>query len=71
MRAFAEGPLAGVEINEEAFFAARDYWYGLMGWTPQGVPTPERIQALGLAELLDGISVPLAAELEMIGAYRS
>ncbi len=48
MRAFAEGPLAGVEITEEAFLAARGEWYALMGWTPEGVPTRERLVQLGL-----------------------
>lgn len=53
MKAFAEGPLAGVVIDAGAFQAARQYWYGLMGWTEEGTPTPERLEALGLAELLD------------------
>ncbi len=52
MQAFQEGPLAGVEITPEAFLAARTYWYGLMGWTADGVPTPERIAQLGLSTLL-------------------
>ncbi len=52
MRAFAEGPLAGVEITPAAFMAARQAWYALMGWTPDGVPTQERLAALGLSELL-------------------
>ena len=34
MKAFKDGPLAGVEITQEAFLAARNYWYELMGWTP-------------------------------------
>ena len=52
MTAFRDGPLAGVEITEEAFHAARQMWYGLMGWTEEGVPTPERMQKLGLVHLL-------------------
>jgi aldehyde:ferredoxin oxidoreductase len=52
MQAFTEGPAAGVEITEENLWAARQQWYGLMGWTPEGVPTPERLTAVGLAELL-------------------
>ncbi|MBX7232865.1 MAG: aldehyde ferredoxin oxidoreductase family protein [Caldilineales bacterium] len=51
MQAFAEGPLAGVEINEDAFLNARQTWYELMGWTPAGEPTPERLDALGLSSL--------------------
>ena len=52
MKAFEEGPLAGVEITAEAFHAAKTYWYGLMGWTEEGVPTAERMTELGLAALL-------------------
>jgi len=52
MQAFREGPLAGIEITEEAFYRARQTWYALMGWTPEGVPTPERLRLLGLEEFL-------------------
>ncbi|MCS7040793.1 MAG: aldehyde ferredoxin oxidoreductase C-terminal domain-containing protein, partial [Caldilineales bacterium] len=60
MEAFTEGPLAGVAIDEAAFHAARQYWYGLMGWTADGVPTRARLEALGLTDLLTaaGVSVP-------------
>ncbi len=60
MEAFTEGPLAGVAIDEEAFQAARQYWYGLMGWTPAGIPTRARLDALGLTDLLlaAGIALP-------------
>ncbi|MCX6032997.1 MAG: aldehyde ferredoxin oxidoreductase family protein [Chloroflexi bacterium] len=51
MQAFTEGPLAGIEITDAAFLAARQTWYGLMGWTPEGVPTAERLAALGLDTL--------------------
>ena len=52
MKAFESGPLAGVEITQEALMRARDDWYGLMGWTQEGVPTEERLRDLGLTELL-------------------
>ena len=52
MKAFESGPLAGVEITQEALTGARDDWYGLMGWTQEGVPTEERLRDLGLTELL-------------------
>ncbi len=52
MQPFREGPAAGVEITEENFLAARAHWYALMGWTPEGAPTEERLEALGLRELL-------------------
>jgi aldehyde:ferredoxin oxidoreductase len=52
MQAFKSGPLAGVEITDEALHNARQTWYGLMGWTPEGAPTQERLAKLGLTELL-------------------
>ena len=52
MKAFESGPLAGVEITQEALIGARNYWYGLMGWTQEGAPTEERLHDLGLAEML-------------------
>ena len=62
MKAFQEGPLAGVEVPEEAFLAARNYWYGLMGWTEDGVPTTERLQQLGLTELLTELPDTLVSQ---------
>jgi aldehyde:ferredoxin oxidoreductase len=56
MRAFESGPLAGKEITPEAFDRARRRYYELMGWDPAtGRPTPERMRALGLDELLAGV----------------
>jgi aldehyde:ferredoxin oxidoreductase len=55
MQAFESGPLEGVEITPEAFHEARQTWYHLMGWTPDGVPTPERLTELGLTDLLAGL----------------
>ena len=60
MTAFKEGPLEGVEITDEAFLNARTYWYGLMGWTEEGVPTADRLEKLELTGLLDGISASTA-----------
>lgn len=52
MQAFKDGPLAGIGVTDEAFLAARGVWYGLMGWTDEGVPTPERLHKLGLDTML-------------------
>jgi len=53
MKAFKKGPLAGVEITDEAFAWARQRYYKLMNWHPDsGVPTESCLQNLGLAELL-------------------
>jgi aldehyde:ferredoxin oxidoreductase len=56
MKAFNKGPLKDKAITPEKFRAARDYWYGLMGWTEEGVPTAERLEKLGLTGLLEGIN---------------
>jgi aldehyde:ferredoxin oxidoreductase len=60
MKAFVEGPLAGVEITDEAFFHARNHWYSLMGWTEEGVPTAERLQTLGLSQILADTELEIA-----------
>jgi len=53
MQAFDAGPLAGIEIKAEAFEAARGRYYELMGWDKvTGRPSSERLQALGLIDLL-------------------
>lgn len=60
MKAFKKGPLEGVEITPEAFLTARNYWYELMGWSEEGVPTSERIEELGLNDLLDEVALAKA-----------
>ena len=61
MKAFATGPLAGVEINADALAWARQRYYTLMGWDSEtGVPGSERVDALGIRELL-GEAVPAQA----------
>jgi aldehyde:ferredoxin oxidoreductase len=53
MRAFDEGPLAGIEIRPEAFEGALERYYELMGWDKKtGQPSAERVAALGLADLV-------------------
>jgi aldehyde:ferredoxin oxidoreductase len=51
MTAFSSGPLAGIGISDADFLAARRHWYGLMGWTPEGIPTRERLAALEMDDL--------------------
>jgi len=54
MRAFKSGPLAGVEINPEAFAWAKARYYELMGWDREtGMPSRETVRALGLDEFID------------------
>jgi len=56
MEAFTEGPLAGIEITEEAFNWCKQRYYELMGWDPQsGEPTDECLRELGLDDLLGSV----------------
>jgi aldehyde:ferredoxin oxidoreductase len=53
MTAFDSGPIAGIGISDEDFAWFRSLYYERMGWDPEtGEPTEERLQALGLDELL-------------------
>ncbi len=45
----AGGPAAGHVVELEPLL---DEYYALMGWDANGIPTPERLRALGLAGLL-------------------
>jgi aldehyde:ferredoxin oxidoreductase len=55
MKAFKDGPLAGVEISDEAFNWAKRRYYELMKWDPDtGVPTAECLRELGI-ETLPGL----------------
>lgn len=56
MKAFKEGPLAGVEINEESFNRAKRRYYELMKWNPDtAVPSAECLRELGLEKLLEKV----------------
>ena len=53
MKAFKTGPLADVEISDEAFDWAKRRYYELMQWNPEtGVPRQECLQSLELEGLL-------------------
>jgi aldehyde:ferredoxin oxidoreductase len=47
------GPTAGVAIDPGEFEAALDLYYDILGWSGDGVPTTARLEALGLAWLID------------------
>jgi hypothetical protein len=56
MKAFKDGPLAGIEINEESFNWARRRYYELMKWNPDtGVPSADCLRELGLEGLLEQV----------------
>ncbi|MGC8958769.1 MAG: aldehyde ferredoxin oxidoreductase family protein [Chloroflexia bacterium] len=47
-RPLRNGKAAGKVYTMEAYEAALDEYYALRGWTREGVPTPEKLAALGL-----------------------
>ena len=52
MKAFKNGPLAGVEISQESFDWAKRRYYELMKWHPDsGVPSEECLEELGLISI--------------------
>ena len=54
MKAFKSGPLADVEISEEAFAWAKRRYYELMKWDPEtAVPSDTCLKELELDVLLD------------------
>mgnify|MGYP005851270299 CR=1 FL=1 len=42
------GPTASVAIDPAEFEAALNTYYGIMGWTPDGIPTPSKLDDLGI-----------------------
>ncbi len=51
-RPLRNGRAAGKVYTPEAYEAALDEYYALRGWTREGVPTPEKLAALGLESLV-------------------
>lgn len=50
----SSGPTVGVALDQDELEAALDTYYQIMGWTPQGIPTREKLADLGL----DWVEVP-------------
>ncbi len=50
----SSGPTAGVALDQDELEAALDTYYQIMGWTPQGIPTREKLADLSL----DWVEVP-------------
>ena len=48
-----EGMHKGMHCPPDELNGMLDSYYALRGWTPDGVPTPERLQTLELAELVE------------------
>ncbi len=58
-KAFEKGPLAGIEITDEAFAWAKRRYYELMQWDPDsGVPQEACLKELGLTGLLEKVASP-------------
>jgi len=45
-----EGPAKGACVSEEEFQIGLDDYYAVRGWTPDGVPTAEKLNSLGLGQ---------------------
>lgn len=45
-----EGPAKGMCVNEEEFQVGLDDYYSVRGWNANGVPTIEKLNALGLSQ---------------------
>ncbi len=52
-RPLPAGPAAGKNFTREEYETALSEYYRLRGWTEDGIPTPERLAALGLAGLME------------------
>jgi aldehyde:ferredoxin oxidoreductase len=50
---FKDGPLTGVGVDQEAWDKAKITYYRMMGWTDEGVPTPEKLYELGIGWAAD------------------
>jgi len=48
-----DGPAKGAVVNDEEFQLGLDDYYAARGWTSDGVPTVEKLEALGLGEYAD------------------
>jgi aldehyde:ferredoxin oxidoreductase len=46
------GPLSDVSLNFEEMEKAKRYYYSLMGWDESGIPTPEKLEELGIDQLV-------------------
>ena len=49
----SEGAVAGKVYTREQFIAARDAFYGMMGWDENGAPTRAKLENLGLGWVAD------------------
>jgi len=43
------GPTSGVAIDPKQLETALNHYYKFVGWTPDGIPTPEKLDSIGLS----------------------
>ena len=58
--AVPDGPRAGETVDHDAFERALDAYYQARGWGPNGLPTPDTVERLGLDAVVDE-KTPLGA----------
>ena len=46
-----EGPAKGVCVSDEEMQIGLDDYYAVRGWSSDGIPTPEKLNELGLGDL--------------------
>ncbi len=51
-----EGMHKGMYCPPEELDAMLDAYYALRGWTPDGIPTREKLETLGLAALTEDLT---------------
>ncbi|MFQ6112375.1 MAG: aldehyde ferredoxin oxidoreductase C-terminal domain-containing protein, partial [Nitrospinota bacterium] len=48
---FTSGPLEGVALDKEKLEQAKGVYFRMMGWDEEGVPTPGKLEELGIGEV--------------------
>ena len=48
-----EGPAKGIFVSEEEFQLGLDDYYSSRGWSPNGIPTVEKLKEVGLSDYAD------------------
>lgn len=64
----ASGPLSAEEraIDRDDFSKALKYYYHIMGWTPEGIPTREKMEELDVAWVAEELRLPSIFEQALV-----
>jgi aldehyde:ferredoxin oxidoreductase len=57
--AYEQGTIGIYRGKEVPWDAILQEYYALRGWTPEGLPTKEKIEELGLGNVLDAVKLPV------------